>query len=370
MSESIALETNELRSSLGPRAMFTDLGFLRDLAKKLKRTKELSRQPIVQCFIEDIMASDDSIRLLNTKAHINERRDNQIFSLFNASYFPSLSLDFLTYEPLHVVGDSFADKFESRTNPVTIAHMSEGFEARVVVALFPENHIDNVQEESDAIFYFIDKFVERHDRITRKMLDNIVSADAFPLVRDATPFEVEKASSHWVWLHEYHHRQGDMPLPKYVHLKASKKALAGLEELRVDITGLLACRGDCGLSARDADLTYQFILSERLLRYAVEGIPTPNYDAVASQLLFNYLREHGGIFLKDHMLHLAPRLPEVLAQFLGKIESIERLIHQQEPEQVADRLLEFVNQYTRYDPATDEYQHIDFFVDVKRRLNV
>jgi hypothetical protein len=357
MSDTLVKETNELRLPLlSSRKRYADIRFLRGLADELSRTKELSRQPVVQC--------------LRTKAHINERRDNQIFSLFDASYFPSLALDFLSYRPLNVVGERFAEKFKSHTNPVTIEHMSEGFTAPVVVALFPENHIDNLQEQDDTIFYFIDKFVVRHNRITRRLLENIVCPAAFPLVRGATHLEVERASSHWVWLHEYHHRQGDMPLPKYLGIKVSKKALSGLEELRVDMSALLALRGDCGLSDRDAELTYQFILSERLLRYAIEGIPHPNYDAVASQLLFNYLREHDGIRVKDRLLYLGSGLHDVLTQFVANIGSIERLIHRHEESCVAAELLAFTNRYTNYDPVSDDYRHIDFFLDVKQRLNL
>jgi Family of unknown function (DUF6421) len=370
MSESLVRETNQLKRALGPRSMFAKVEFLHDLAANLKQTTALRRQPIVECFIEDVMASSDTIQLSNTKAHINEHRDTQIFSLFDVSYFPTLSLDFLSYRPLHLIEDDFANRFRGNTNPVVIEHMSEGFHDRVVVALFPENHVDNMQGADDAIFYFIDKFIERHNRITRKLLDSIVDQSALRLVRSATQDEIAQASSDWVWLHEHFHHQGDMPLPDYLELKANKKPLAGLEELRVDVTGMLTCLGNCGLSERSAQQTYQFILSERLLRYAVEGIPVPNYDAVASQLLFNYLKEHSGISIERGMIHLAPDLPDVLARFLNEIRSIEALIHRQSPAQVEAQLLAFVNQYTNYDVETGEYQHIDFFYEVKQRLHL
>jgi hypothetical protein len=361
----VSQATNRLRGALGPRAGAPDRRFFAALATLLKQNDVLAREPIVQCFIEDISRADGPPRLRHTKAHINEGRDHKIFSLFRASYFPSLGLDFVSYRPVEAVDDRFAAKFKSRTHPVTIEHMSVGFEARVVVALFPENHVDGIQDEHDAVFYFIDKFVARHDRITRRLLDAIVEPAAFPLVRGATTSDVARASSHWVWLHEYYHRQGSLPLPKYLALKTSNKPLSGLEELRVDMTGLLRCRDDCGLSDRDAELTAQFILAERLLRYAIEGIPHPNYDAVASQLLFNYLREKGGLELRNGLIHLTPHWHAVVARLVATIDAIERRIQTEAPARVAERLFAFVNEYTDYDPALDDYRHIDFFFDVK-----
>jgi uncharacterized protein DUF6421 len=368
MIQELVEETNQIRSELGPRTAFTDAAFLRGLAKKLKDTRTLYREPAVQCFIEDIESIEDTVRLPRTKAHINGKANHRIFSLFDASYFPALSLEFLAYRPLPV-DENLAARYASKTTPVTIEQMSQGFTSRVVVALFPENHIDHVQNSDDLIFYFIDKFIERHQRITRKLLDNIVDESAFGLLRNASIADIEKASTHWVWLHEYHHHKGDMPLRQYLSLK-SLKPLAGLEELRVDVSGMMVCLGDSGLKPRDAEMAYQFILAERLLRYSVEGIPKPNYDAVASQLLFNFLLENRGIELINGKLHLMPLLPEVLRDFLSRIHSIERTIYFLEPRKVQKKLLDFVNQYTVYDPELRDYQHIGFFADVKRRLNV
>lgn len=361
-------EVNELRETLGPRAAFTDPEFLGDLATRLKATKALSRQPIAQCFIDDAEHYGARRHLEATKSHINEARDTHLFSLFDASYFPRLSLDYLVYDPLPV-DENLARSFPSRTTPVTLRHISRGFESRTVVALFPENHVDGLQHGDDRIFYFIDKFVERFRRITCKLLGTVTTRDAFPRVQAATDAQVERAATYWVWLHEYHHRQGDMPLPTYLPTK-SLKPLAGLEELRVDVSGMLACLSHPGLPADEAALAQEFILAERLLRYAVEGIPKPNYDAVASQVLFNFLIEHGGIRLQSGVIHLQPRLVDVLAEFLGHIHAIEGHIATEPADRVQQRLLEFVDSYAVYDPALGDYRHVPYFADVKARLGV
>jgi hypothetical protein len=366
--DDVIAETNALRADLGPRSAFDDPAFLHALARRLQRTAHLRHQPIVQCFIEDALAFGDTRRLTHTKSHIREARDHHLFSLFNASYFPKLSLDYLTYRPLPV-DEHLAEAFPSGTTPVNIERMTDGFASRVVVALFPENHVDGIQRGDDRIFYFIDKFIHRHKTITRPLIDAIVAPGDLRAVRAASDADIEQASSWWVWLHEYHHRQGDMPIPAYLPVK-SLKPLAGLEELRVDVSGLLVCLNDDDLPPRQARLTYELVLAERLLRYAVEGIPKPNYDAVASQLLFNYLLEAGGLVVRDGVIHLQPRLPAVLEQFLGAIHAIERRILVEPAGEVQRRLLGFTNEYTIFDEEIGDYRHLPFFAEVKQRLGL
>ncbi|MEU0522933.1 DUF6421 family protein [Streptomyces niveus] len=364
-------EVNEIRQRLGKAKDGTDVRspeFLGTLLTELESSEHLREQPIVRAFMGDLRTYGEQPRLLGTKNHINTERDNHLFSFFDASYFPRLSLDYLTYETLPA-NPHLAARYASNTMPVNITASSDGFQSRVVVALFPENHIDGRQDPDDLIFYFINKFVERHNLITRKMIDEVMAPGSFPLIQGADDDRVEGASAWWVRLHEFHHRQGDMPIPDYLDAK-KLKPLAGLEELRVDVSSMLVCLNDGELPADEARSAYEYILAERLLRYAVEGIPRPNYDAVASQLLFNYLSHNNGIALRGERIHLTPELPAVLAGFLGEIQRIERRIRTESVADVRAGLLEFTNAYTDYDEAAKDYRHIPFFAEVKERLQV
>ncbi|MEW9513667.1 DUF6421 family protein [Streptomyces bacillaris] len=361
-------EVNRVRGDLGPREAFRRPEFLTDLADRLAASPLLSRQRVVQAFIQDIAEFQEVPRLTRTKDHINSRRDNHLFSLFDASYFPSLSLEYLTYRELPT-DEHLARRYASNTMPVRIEEKTVGFDSRVVVALFPENHLDGVQNPDDEIFYFIDKFVERHLRLTRPLIDAVMTEDAFLALRTADETDVERASSWWVRLHEYHHRQGDMPIPQYLPAKRLKP-LAGLEELRTDVSSMLVCLDDEELPTREARFAYEYMLAERLLRYSVEGVPRPNYDAVASQLFFTYLLKADGIRLEAGRVRLMPWLPEVLRDFLGEIESIEKFIHTEPVEVVQKRLLEFTNLYTDFDPLSNDYRHIPYFAEVKQRLGI
>lgn len=361
-------EVDEIRQQLGERSSYREADALAALARRIEAAPALRRQPIAQAFVEDIRAYEPGRRLAATKAHINARRDSHIFSLFDASYFPRLSLDYLSYEELPA-DPHLAQRYASNTAPVKITGRSKGFGSRVVVALFPENHLDGIQQPDDLIFYFIDKFVERHNRITRKMIDAVMAEGSFPRIQGAPDTVIEQASSWWVRLHEYHHRQGDMPIPEFLDAK-KYKPLAGLEELRVDVSGMLALLGDEELPREEAYTAYEYILAERLLRYAVEGIPRPNYDAVASQLLFGYLERHGGIRVRGDFIELRPTVATVLAEFLAEIQRIEHHIHTEPVEAVRKRLLELTNAYTDYDPVARDYRYVPFFADVKQKLGV
>jgi hypothetical protein len=359
---------NELRQYLGPRESRRDPRYLKELASRVSITLRSVKDPIVECFVEDLLSFEQNGKLIRTKQCINAGESRYVLSLFDSSYFPSLSLDCFTYTTLEV-HDDLPRCFKSNACPVIMGHHSLGFGARTVVALFPENHIDRRQDTNDRVFYFIDKFVERHQRITQKMLKYIVDSDDLDTVRRATHSDMQRAACHWVWLHEYHHRQGNLPLPQYLCVK-SLKPLAGLEELRVDIEGMLVCRAGCHLSPELAELTFQFILSERLLRYPVEGRLRPNYDAVASQMLFNYLCSCGAITVEGGLIHLKRSLPSALRELLDAINAIERGMDQANPFSVQQPLLNFVHRYVERDPASLDYRHIDFFVRVKQRLAI
>ncbi|MCT2589964.1 DUF6421 family protein [Streptomyces sp. N2-109] len=365
---SVFAEVDALRKGLPERASYRSEETLKELARQIEGTRHLSRQPAAQAFLEDIRSFTPGERLRATKEHINSRRDNHLFSLFDASYFPKLSLDYLTYEELPADAH-LAERYASNTAPVRITGRSAGFHSRVVVALFPENHLDGLQDPDDLIFYFIDKFVERHNRITRGMIDAVMAEGSFPLIQGAPDATVEQASSWWVRLHEYHHRQGDMPIPDFLDAK-KYKPLAGLEELRVDVSAMLALLGDEKLPREEALTAYEYILSERLLRYAVEGIPRPNYDAVASQLLFGYLEQHEGIRVKDSVIQLSPEIPEVLARFLAEIHAIEAHIREEPVAAVRKRLLALTDKYTDYDPVARDYRYVPFFAEVKKKLGI
>lgn len=263
----------------------------------------------------------------------------------------------------------FQKKYRTPVLPVSIASSSKGFSEKSVVALFPENHIDKLHLNSDYIFYFINKFVDRFFKITRKMIVNFVEGNTFESVYTASKSEIQYASACWVRMHEYYHRTGHLPLQKYLKLK-SFKPLAGLEELRVDINSILTCLSDSDIPNYKSKFISEFILAERLLRYSIEGIPNPNYDAIASQMLFNYLVEHKGIIIRGVKIHISSNIYDILHKFLDRLNKIEGGIQSKSVEKVREDLLRFVFSYTNYNSITRKFDHIGYFKHAKEILSL
>jgi hypothetical protein len=361
-------EVNEIRQQLVSSPPLTEPEGRRTLIELLGRSHELRREPIVEALIEDLRAFDERRLMHWTKAHLNEKRDNRIISAFAAPYYDALSFDGLLYRELPA-DEHLATVYGCNGVPVVVERMSDGFGPPNVVALFPENHIDGVARPEDRFFYFIDKFVVRQQRLTPRLIATATAPGSFPLVLAASEAEVQRSIVWWMHFHEHFHCAGDMPLPDYLEFKRAKP-LAGIEELRVDVSGLLACLNDESLPREQAAMAYETILAERLLRYQTEGVPRPNYDAVGSQIFFNYLLDVGGIELRDDVVHLDPELPQALASFLGEITAIEARVHVEPPEQVARRTLAFANKYLDLDEQTNEYRPLPFFVRLKAKLGL
>jgi hypothetical protein len=367
--EQIIRETDQLRVEYSKQRQRCDSDFLPALAVSLRETACLSKQPCVESFLKDIERGETGgVVLTNTKRHINAAKDNFFFSVFDSPYFPELGVEACFYDALEVNG-VLREKYETNVMAVNIKMASQGFHSRPVVALFPENHVDKVQLSDDRIFYFINKFTDRFFKITRLMIGAITADGVFDRLSAANHAEIEQAATFWVWLHEFHHRQGFLPLPKYLKLK-SLKPLAGLEELRVDVSAMLTCLDDSDFPREQAEFVFKFILAERLLRYSVEGIPKPNYDAIASQLLFNYLLENEALHISGIRIHLTDKLTPVLRQFLATIREIEGGIQTKSEQHVKQELLDFTKRYTDFDAKDRDYHHIDYFKQVKELLNV
>ena len=320
-----------------------------------------------RAMLKDVDPGSDSGRGEQNKALINSARFDEFYGLFDSKYFPSLALDGVRFNriPLPQYGDL---DFDSPVVPVTTVACTPGFESPVVVALFPENHLNGHQEADDAIFYFIDKFVSRHLRRTRPILERFVHADTLQRVRTLEREGLQDSCVHWVWLHEHFHRVGPAPVPEYLEMK-SYRPLAGLEECRVDMLAICAIN-DCEAIPRDqVTMMTEFILAERLLRYSVEGIPTPNYDAIGSQVLVNFLRGEGHLVIEDGKLRLRPTHLEGVRKFVDRIHAIEAEVATAPMRDVQSKLLEFVNAHMNIPYGSKLYQHDPFFLEVRDALN-
>lgn len=368
LTQNIELAFSHLRNKFHGTNL-TDANVLNEVTDYIEKDATLSKLAITQSFLKDIKSYVDSpCRLGELKNYINNKESNFVFSAFNAPYFKQLSLDCFYYEELPVP-KNLHQKFNSPVLPVKVKWATEGFHDRTVVALFPENHIDSVQLKEDKIFYFIDKFIARFYKITKPLL-TIINNQQLTSLREADTSDIERASTCWVYLHETFHRFGAMPIPKYLDVK-SIKPLAGLEELRVDILSILYCLDCSEIALKEKQFIAEFILAERLLRYSIEGIPYPNYDAIASQVLFNFLIEKQAIKIDDKkIINIQSNIYESLRAFHNAIDLIEQKISYLDKYTVQDELLAFVKTYIKYDETTTKFLHDDYFVWVKSEFRL
>lgn len=336
------------------------------LAGEITRTPALRHSAAAAALADDLSADAEQPAMLATKRHINDRVDNVVFSLFSAAYFPTLGLDYLEYDAINA-DPMLTVRYPSPTVPVQLLANTVGFADRMVVALFPENHIDGDQQPHDLIFYFIDKFVSRHS-LTRRLITEAMAADSFPLLATVDDEDVKHAAAAWVQLHEFQHRTGNMPIPQFLKPK-SYKPLAGLEEMRVDVKSMLVCLDDDTLDGELSALTFEFILAERLLRYSVEGIPNPNYDAVSSQLLFNYLRKHNALTIEAGRIVLDDDLRPTLVALIENITELEDVVLTEGVDVARSGLIDFTREHTRFDTSSRQFLHIPFFEELKGRIS-
>jgi uncharacterized protein DUF6421 len=360
--------TDALRARLdgpltSPEALQRCLGTLREsgLARESARGRDLVLD------LEDFLAdgAGPNRHLARVKRAINAGDDRVILSAFDVAYFPSLSLEALVYDRLAVPAG--LSKYSTNVVPANMVCSTAGFTRPEVVALFPENHVDHVQHVGDSIFYFIDKFVDRFMRLTRQLLELGVDRESFEVLRHAKPMEVQTSAIYWVWLHEYFHRQGPLPLPEALDIK-SYRPLAGLEECRVDMHGLIALDEDTTLDSRERGMAAQFILAERLLRYAIEGIPRPNYDAIGSQILFNFLRGRGFVRIAQGRLSISPEIMRGVKEFAEHLTNIEAGASRKGRLEVKQDLVAFSRRFTNYDHTDGKYRHDPFFLELRGRL--
>ena len=357
------------RSSLTGR--LPDEGSLRELVRGLQERVAISdpqERALIEALVADLEAHllGPGSRFDRVKALINQLNLPVIVSVFDAAYFKGLDFDVLVYDRIHVNG-AMVRKYSTNVVPINLVRASSGFHLPHVVALFPENHLDHNQLVGDQIFYIIDKFVKRFNRTTRPLLSIGVVPHTFERLRGISDDEVQRCAAYWVWLHEYFHRQGPLPLPEFLDVK-SYRPLAGLEECRVDMHALLVLLNDDDLPYAERMQAAEFIFAERLLRYAIEGLDSPNYDAIGSQILFNFLRQEGALCVVGERIQITERLEEGIHAFVREIERIEVQIDTWPRQQVKQALVDFTKRYTNYDHRTQQYRHEPMFAHMAHQI--
>jgi hypothetical protein len=249
---------------------------------------------------------------------------NLIFGFFDVPYNKTAWLEAAAVRSIPVPKRFVAHMGENMARPVVLEACTDAFRDPLAVAVFCENYCGVTPREDYKAYYFIDKFVDRFKSFTLPEIAGRWSPTAFPALHDADNAALYSASATWVSLHEAYHRQGYLPIPEFLYEKSTRNG-GGIEEMRVD---LLACvkLGRQMTQDPEAQLAFQYILAERLIRYPLQSAPSENYDARASVALFSYLRRKGVIARRGGRLYFeggSERLLSALLSLAVRITSFE-----------------------------------------------
>jgi hypothetical protein len=278
-----------------------------------------------------------------------------------APYNKDLGLECILYDECHIPKE-VAKAFPSKARPINVQHYSDGFKSDLAVAVFPENFICAGDVPPDArSFYFIDKFVRRCREKTIPFIRNKTTYRSLLNLKIASNAQLEEAASLWVHLHEHFHCQGVLPLPAALKLKSSRST-ASLEELRVDLLALLACRSDVVKRTCNAPLLEEFILAERLFRYGFERCPNEDYDSRGAHIFYRYLEATGAIVESADRIDVDMIKYMKLATRLSMdISALELQIVEKSFAEAKEKLTDYVRDMALYDQTTKLFPQGKFF---------
>ena len=133
----------------------------------------------------------------------------------------------------------------------------------------------------------------------------------------------------WDLIHDRTHMSGDLPFDPFMIKQRMPFFLYGLEELRCDLTAFRECvKIERGGSAdpetrHHARLVQYAVVFDRIFRFAMTGTRTRNYDAVAGQLMFAWMHQHGVLHWTNNKLSIDwAALPDVVVELGDAIDEL------------------------------------------------
>lgn len=133
----------------------------------------------------------------------------------------------------------------------------------------------------------------------------------------------------WDLIHDRTHMSGDLPFDPFMIKQRMPFFLYGLEELRCDLTAFRECvKIERGGSAdpetrHHARLVQYAVVFDRIFRFAMTGTRVRNYDAVAGQLMFAWMHQHGVLHWTNNKLSIDwAHLPDVVVELGDAIDEL------------------------------------------------
>ncbi|MFY7994330.1 MAG: hypothetical protein ACOVP4_13615 [Bacteriovoracaceae bacterium] len=243
--------------------------------------REAEKSPVLSLLLDDFIHDLKNEKIFSV---IKQKKTNIIFGNFSCSYHPYLNIEvcsILDVSPSLIIIEKFKN-----IRCVIQEEGTEGIKNSQVVAIFPENFKGHKVNENDPVYYFVNKFSDRHLKYTRPFLKDCRFNDFFSSILEVNTCALYKFIANWVHLHELSHRGGVMPIPLYLKEKSGRYS-AAMEELRADLRVISFCLSQ---GTNEAQLTALYVFAERLLAYPLFRNKT-NFDSISSVIFWKYLRQ-------------------------------------------------------------------------------
>jgi len=340
--------------------------------------------PMFQVAVKDSKIGDFS----RTRAVFDQLDTNFIFSVFKIPFIKGMNVPVIGWQSIDKM---FLEKFlleGSKSRVSKASSSSAGLNNPNLVGLFPEAHVGEVDQNSFTV-YKADFFYNRFKNFTTKLLNPLidtgkniftgltgalgnlltsaqvsssnalsnisrVAQNTFATLKDVIPSDIFSASSFWLTRHEDLHRTGDIPRVNSdaeIALPGTEKKnprtikdvgyflkdyfeSAAFEEMRVDIQALIDFadkdKFKDKIQHRLINVIRDFVLSERMLRYATQNDVNDVFDAVVSQVLINWFVAEGVVdrdqLYKNHVMEIKnpEKINTALIKFRDTINSLEK----------------------------------------------
>ncbi len=236
---------------------------------------------ILKMFCDELEHGLKNKDIFNT---ISSKNFNVIFGNFHCSYHPYLSIEACSIRDVRP-SMNLEQEFE-HIRCVIQNEATEGIKHPQVVAIFPENFKGREVLENDPVYYFVNKFSERHFKYSRPFVAKSKLKIFFSDILATDVRKTYELIANWVHIHELSHRKGLMPLPQFLTEKSGRYS-AALEELRADLGVIQYCLAN---GSEEAKLTALYVFCERLMAYP-HFREQKNFDAISSVILWKYLEE-------------------------------------------------------------------------------
>jgi len=341
MAKTVIHAVNEARKDIQAESKMPDFDFLE--GKFHKYLYEFYSVPHVEALLQAIRKkkfSSPALEDLNFSGN-----STMLLGFFKISYNKAAIFEAAAFTPIELPRQLLAVYPESLAMPVQLDSATDGMNGDLAVAIFPENYMGVVPKPEYRTYYFVNKFMKRLFNFTIPAVKSFWEHESFPFLGELEAYDVKMLISMWVYLHEYFHQTGPLPFALYRNEKSTTKDAAALEELRVDLSVVIAfsdlAKEGCDIFSTAA----QLVFAERLIRYPLQIAPAEGYDARASVAFFEHLKQNDAISTDGAKYKFKGGFNCALnsaKSLLQEINEIERKVSTQPPETIITSLSQVI----------------------------